>query len=144
MRPHGPRPALGSPGLSVQHPVDRRSERRQLTILFCDMVDSTGLSQRCDPEDVQEVLFEFQTLSTRCVESWGGQVINYRGDGILAQFGYPLTSEHEAENDDASREKQPLKLIGAMSTVRPASKPASFGMYCRAIGLRLEVGMSAG
>ncbi len=61
------------------------------------MVDSTGLAQRCDPEDVQDVLFEFQTLSTRCVESWGGQVINYRGDGILAQFGYPLASEHEAE-----------------------------------------------
>jgi class 3 adenylate cyclase/predicted ATPase len=72
------------------------SERRQLTVLFCDIVDSTGLSERCDPEDLSEVLQEFQTLSTHCINAAGGNVINYIGDGIRSEFGYPLASENEA------------------------------------------------
>jgi class 3 adenylate cyclase/tetratricopeptide (TPR) repeat protein len=75
-----------------------RSERRQLTVLFCDVVDSTGLSERCDPEDLREALLEFQALSTRCIDAAGGKVVNYIGDGIRAEFGYPLASEHGPEN----------------------------------------------
>lgn len=73
------------------------SERRQLTVLFCDIVDSTGLSERCDPEDLSEILLDFQAISTRCIKGAGGNVINYIGDGIRSEFGYPLTSENEAE-----------------------------------------------
>src|SRR5215470_17042265 len=76
---------------------DRASERRQLTVMFCDITDSTGLSERCDPEDLQDILLDFQALSTRLVEGYGGTVVNYIGDGIRAQFGYPITSENEAE-----------------------------------------------
>jgi len=76
----------------------RGSERRQLTVLFCDIVDSTGLSERCDPEDLREILLEFQAISTRCINDGGGNVINYIGDGIRSEFGYPLASENEAEN----------------------------------------------
>jgi predicted ATPase/class 3 adenylate cyclase len=76
----------------------RTSERRQLTVLFCDVVDSTGLSERCDPEDLSEVLLEFQAISTRCIKDAGGTVVNYIGDGIRCEFGYPLVSENEAEN----------------------------------------------
>jgi class 3 adenylate cyclase len=75
----------------------RATERRQLTVLFCDIVDSTGLSERCDPEDLSEILLEFQAISTRCVNDAGGNVVNYIGDGIRCEFGYPLSSENEAE-----------------------------------------------
>ncbi len=73
-------------------------ERRQLTVLFCDIVDSTVLSDQCDLEDLREALLEFQTLCTRSVEAWSGKVVNYIGDGIRAEFGYPLASENEAES----------------------------------------------
>src|SRR5262245_19241030 len=76
----------------------KTSERRQLTVLFCDIVDSTGLSERSDPEDLREILLEFQAISTRCIKDAGGNVINYIGDGIRSGFGYPLASENEAEN----------------------------------------------
>jgi class 3 adenylate cyclase/tetratricopeptide (TPR) repeat protein len=76
----------------------RASERRQLTVLFCDIVGSTGLSERCDPEDLSEILLEFQAISSRCITDAGGIVVNYIGDGIRAEFGYPLASENEAES----------------------------------------------
>ncbi len=76
----------------------RASERRQITVLFCDIVDSTGLSERCDAEDLREILLDFQTISTRCIKDAGGNVINYIGDGIRSEFGYPLNSENEAEH----------------------------------------------
>jgi class 3 adenylate cyclase/tetratricopeptide (TPR) repeat protein len=77
---------------------DRTTERRQVTVLFCDIVDSTGLSERCDIEDLREILLEFQVISSRCIQDAGGFVVNYIGDGIRAQFGYPLASENEAES----------------------------------------------
>ena len=77
---------------------DRATERRQVTVLFCDVVDSTGLSERCDIEDLREILLEFQAISSRCIRDAGGFVVNYIGDGIRAEFGYPLASEHEAES----------------------------------------------
>ena len=77
---------------------DRATERRQVTVLFCDVVDSTGLSERCDIEDLREILLEFQAISSRCIKNAGGFVVNYIGDGIRAEFGYPLASEHEAES----------------------------------------------
>jgi class 3 adenylate cyclase/predicted ATPase len=77
---------------------DRTTERRQVTVLFCDIVDSTGLSERCDIEDLREILLEFQAISSRCIKNAGGIVVNYIGDGIRAEFGYPLASENEAES----------------------------------------------
>ena len=67
----------------------RTSERRQLTVLFCDIVDSTGLSERCDPEDLSEILLEFQAISTRCIKDAGGNVVNYIGDGIRCRVRIP-------------------------------------------------------
>ena len=77
---------------------DRATERRQVTVLFCDVVDSTGLSERCDIEDLREILLEFQSISSRCIKDAGGIVVNYIGDGIRAEFGYPQASENEAES----------------------------------------------
>lgn len=77
---------------------DRTTERRQVTVLFCDIADLTGLSERCDIEDLREILLEFQAISSRCIKDAGGIVVNYIGDGICAEFGFPLASENEAEN----------------------------------------------
>ena len=85
--------------------LGRATERRQLTVLFCDIVGSTGLSERCDPEDLSEILLEFQAISSRCINDAGGSVINYIGDGIRAEFGYPLASENEAESAVRAKER---------------------------------------
>ena len=90
----------GAP-LSVSQPptgsATRGAERRQVTVLFCDMVDSTALSQRLDPEDLRDVVLAYQAVAAREIESRDGHVAQYLGDGILAYFGYPSTHEGEAE-----------------------------------------------
>jgi class 3 adenylate cyclase/tetratricopeptide (TPR) repeat protein len=66
--------------------------------MFCDIVDSTGLSERHDPEDLREILLDYQTICSQCIKNAGGNVVTYVGDGIRAEFGYPLASENEAES----------------------------------------------
>jgi class 3 adenylate cyclase/tetratricopeptide (TPR) repeat protein len=74
----------------------REAERRQLTVLFCDLVGSTELSGRHDPEDLRELLQRYHDTMTAVVERYGGYVANYLGDGILAYFGWPRAEEDEA------------------------------------------------
>jgi class 3 adenylate cyclase len=73
------------------------AERRQLTVLFCDMVGSTALASRLDPEDLREVLGAFHAAVAEAVRQFGGYVAKYMGDGVLAYFGYPQAHEHDAE-----------------------------------------------
>ena len=82
------------------NPTPHRSEveRRQLTVLFCDLVGSTALAVRLDPEDLSAVIRRFQVTSTGVITSYGGYVAKFMGDGLLAYFGYPVTHEDEAEN----------------------------------------------
>jgi class 3 adenylate cyclase len=72
-------------------------ERRQLTVMFCDLVDSTALSARVDPEELREITTRFLAFCTRCVNETNGFVARYAGDGILAYFGYPQIREDDAE-----------------------------------------------
>lgn len=74
-----------------------RVDRRQLTVLFCDMVGSTALSQQFDPEDLRKIIRSYQKACQPVIESHGGYISRYIGDGILAFFGYPRASEHDAE-----------------------------------------------
>jgi class 3 adenylate cyclase len=74
----------------------REAERRQLTVLFCDLVGSTELSGRHDPEDLHELLRRYHDAMTAVVERYGGYVANYLGDGVLAYFGWPRAEEDEA------------------------------------------------
>jgi predicted ATPase/class 3 adenylate cyclase len=73
------------------------AERRQLTIMFCDLVGSTALSDGMDPEDFREVVTAFQAVATRAIETHQGYVARYMGDGLLAYFGYPVAHEDDAE-----------------------------------------------
>jgi class 3 adenylate cyclase/tetratricopeptide (TPR) repeat protein len=73
------------------------AERRQLTIMFCDLVGSTTLSTRLDPEDLRSVIGAYHHCCTQLVERNGGFIAKYMGDGVVAYFGYPRAHEHDAE-----------------------------------------------
>jgi class 3 adenylate cyclase len=74
------------------------AERRQITVMFCDLVGSTELSRRLDPEDMRAIIAAHHKSSTECIGANGGFVAKYMGDGVVAYFGYPTASEHDAEN----------------------------------------------
>jgi class 3 adenylate cyclase/predicted ATPase len=73
------------------------AERRQLTVMFCDLVGSTALSARLDPEDLRAVIGAYHRCVAAVIERAGGYVAKYMGDGVLAYFGYPRADEHDAE-----------------------------------------------
>src|SRR5262249_12457542 len=97
-----PTPDLAQPAASATStPVSRltsEAERRQLTVMFCDLVGSTALSARLDPEDLREVIGAYHHCCADLVTGAGGFVAKYMGDGVLAYFGYPLAHEHDAEH----------------------------------------------
>ena len=76
---------------------DMPHERRQLTVMFCDLVGSTALAGRLDPEDLHAIFARYQRLVSDIVVDAGGVIARYQGDGILAYFGYPRAGEHDAE-----------------------------------------------
>jgi class 3 adenylate cyclase len=73
------------------------AERRQLTVMFCDLVGSTALSARLDPEDLREVIASYHRAVTDVVRTLDGFVAKYMGDGVLVYFGYPRAQEDNAE-----------------------------------------------
>lgn len=73
-------------------------QRRQLTVLFCDLVGSTALSVNVDPEDLREFLDAYRAAVAAVVQEYSGWVAQYLGDGVLAYFGYPQASEHACEH----------------------------------------------
>ena len=73
------------------------AERRQLTVMFCDLVGSTALSTRLDPEDLREVIGAYHRAVTEVVTEFDGFISRYMGDGVLVYFGYPQAHEDDAE-----------------------------------------------
>src|SRR5436190_6104814 len=73
------------------------AERRQLTVMFADLVGSTALSTRLDPEELRDIIGAYHRRCAEVITSSGGFVANYLGDGVLAYFGYPQAHEHDAE-----------------------------------------------
>ena len=73
------------------------AERRQLTVMFCDLVGSTALSARLDPEDLRAIIAAYHTCVAAVIEQFQGFVAKYMGDGVLAYFGYPQAHEDDAE-----------------------------------------------
>jgi class 3 adenylate cyclase/predicted ATPase len=90
------------------------AERRQVTVMFSDLVGSTAMSIRMDPEDLREVISAYQKCVAETVRRFGGFVAKYMGDGVLMYFGYP-----QAHEDDAERAvRAGLELIGAVNSIK--------------------------
>ncbi len=105
------RPAAVTAPPAVSPRVTSSAERRQLTVMFCDLVGSTALSTRLDPEDLREVIDAYHACVAEVVTRFSGYVAKYMGDGVLIYFGFPEASETDAEN----AVRAALALIGAVS-----------------------------
>jgi class 3 adenylate cyclase/tetratricopeptide (TPR) repeat protein len=93
---------------------DTAAERRQVTVMFSDLVGSTALSARMDPEDLREVISAYQKCAAETVSRFGGFVAKYMGDGVLVYFGYP-----HAHEDDAERAvRAGLELVAAVGALK--------------------------
>jgi class 3 adenylate cyclase/predicted ATPase len=86
-----------STGASLEVPAQAEAERRQLTVMFCDLVGSTALSARLDPEDLREIITAYHRAVAKIVVESDGFVSRYMGDGVLVYFGYPQAHENDAE-----------------------------------------------
>jgi class 3 adenylate cyclase/predicted ATPase len=112
-----PTPLSDAPPATDEAATDT-AERRQVTVMFSDLVGSTALSARMDLEDLREVISAYQTCVTETVRRFGGFVARYMGDGVLIYFGYPAAHE-----DDAERAvRAGLALIDAVAAL-PAPEP---------------------
>src|ERR1700731_1608485 len=106
--PTSPQPALTEPK------SQESAERRQVTVMFSDLVGSTALSARMDPEDLREVISAYQKCVAETVGRFGGVVAKYMGDGVLIYFGYP-----QAHEDDAERAvRAGLELVAAVGGLK--------------------------
>jgi class 3 adenylate cyclase len=106
------------------------AERRQLTVMFCDLVGSTALSARLDPEDLRAVIGAYHRRAAGVIEGAGGFVAKYMGDGVLAYFGYPRADEHDAERGVRAG----LALVEAVARLDTAA----------VTGLQVRVGIATG
>ena len=105
------------PAASPAKPHDA-AERRQLTVMFCDLLGSTRLSTRFDPEDLRDIVGAYHRCVADTVARFGGFVAKYMGDGVLVYFGYP-----EAHEDDAERAARAglavIDAVGRLATQEP-------------------------
>jgi class 3 adenylate cyclase len=105
--------AIAQPVTAELKPQDT-AERRQVTVMFSDLVGSTALSARMDPEDLREVISAYQKCVAETVQNFGGFVAKYMGDGVLIYFGYP-----QAHEDDAERAvRAGLDLVAAVGGLK--------------------------
>jgi len=99
---------------AAQRPAEDTAERRYVTVMFSDLVGSTALSARMDPEDLREIISSYQRCVTDTVRRFGGFVAKYMGDGVLIYFGYP-----QAHEDDAERAvRAALEVIAAVGALK--------------------------
>src|SRR5215472_4043810 len=123
------RPPAPQPLAQIAPVVPDAAERRQLTVMFCDLVGSTELSARLDPEDLREVIAAYHRVVTDAVNAFDGFVAKYMGDGVLVYFGYP-----RAHEDDAQRAvRAGLGVIDAVGR-----------LDIRAVKLQARIGIATG
>ncbi len=121
---------LDEVGIAPESPHWDEAERRQLTVMFADLVGSTALSTRLDPEDLRKIIGAYQRRCAEVIAKSGGFVARYLGDGILAYFGYPQAHEEDAER----AVRAGLELIEAVAKLDDGAGTA----------LRVRVGIATG
>src|SRR5205807_1370719 len=118
----------------LPEPQNPEAERRQLTVLFCDLVDSTRLASQLDPEELREVVQAYQATCAKVIARFEGHIAQYLGDGLLVYFGYPLAHE-----DDAQRAvRAGLGIIEAMGQLHTSLGPE------REVHLAVRLGIHTG
>jgi class 3 adenylate cyclase/predicted ATPase len=111
--------------VEAQPKTQDSAERRQVTVMFSDLVGSTALSARMDPEDLRELMSAYQKCAAEAVRRFGGFVARYMGDGVLVSFGYPEAHEHDAER----AVRAGLELIAAVIALKtPTSLQTRVGI----------------
>jgi class 3 adenylate cyclase/tetratricopeptide (TPR) repeat protein len=120
-----PTPVTSEPVSHLEPTSQASAERRQITVMFSDLVGSTALSARMDPEDLREVISAYQKCVAEAVRRFGGFVAKYLGDGVLVYFGYP-----EAHEDDAERAvRAGLEVIASVIALKtPVSLQTRVGI----------------
>src|SRR6516165_10071681 len=103
-----------SPAAAALVAPQETAERRQVTVMFSDLVGSTALSARMDPEDLREVISAYQKCVADAVRRFGGFVAKYMGDGVLVYFGYP----HAHEDDAGRAARAGLELVAAVGDLK--------------------------
>src|SRR5262249_48936249 len=121
----------------VSPPTTVRStdaERRQLTVMFCDLVDSTKLSSQLDPEDWRDVVRAYQRVCTEIVQHYDGHIAQLLGDGLLMYFGYP-----QAHEDDAQRAvRAGLGMLAALGDLNTGLQ------HAKGVQLAIRIGIHTG
>jgi len=101
--------------IQAEKQSEDNAERRQLTVMFCDLVGSTALSEQLDPEDLREVMLAYRDVCSKVINRFEGYIAQFLGDGLLVYFGYPLAHE-----DDANRAvRTGLGIIEAIKNLSP-------------------------
>jgi class 3 adenylate cyclase/predicted ATPase len=129
--PEAQSPRLTSPAVELPRP---EGERRQLTVLFCDLVDSTALSTQLDPEELREVVRAYQRVCAEVIQRYEGYVAQYLGDGLLVYFGYPQAYE------DASQRA----VRAALGMVEAMGQLNQHLMQDRGVRLAVRMGIHTG
>src|SRR5713101_2232992 len=115
-------------------PPSPDAERRQLTVMFCDLVDSTRLSSQLDPEDYRDVVRAYQRVCSEIIQRFDGHIAQLLGDGLLVYFGYP-----HAHEDDAQRAvRAGLGMLAAMGDLNQGLQQA------KGIQLAIRIGIHTG
>src|SRR5262249_6841947 len=131
------RPAA-SPTAARSHPAAPEAERRQLTVMFCDLVGSTPLSQQLDPEELRTVILAYQETCAQAIRRFEGHLARYIGDGLLVYFSYP-----HAHEDDAQRAvRAGLEIVAALSQLN-AQLQQTLGVI-RELPLQVRIGIHTG
>jgi len=128
-------PSEGAPPTPSVLPSEAASsegERRQLTVMFCDLVESTELSTRLDPEDLGVIIRDYQEACAKVIAQFDGYIAKYMGDGVLVYFGYPKAHENEAERAVMSG----LGIIEALAEFEPK--------HARDVKLAVRIGIATG
>jgi class 3 adenylate cyclase len=123
-------PVIAEATVSRETPTPADAERRQLTVMFCDLVGSTALASRLDPEDLREVIGAYHRCVAAVVARFDGFVAKFMGDGVLAYFGYPRAHEDAAER----AVRAGLTLVEAVPKLEPAAES----------GLQVRIGIGTG
>jgi class 3 adenylate cyclase/predicted ATPase/ABC-type transport system involved in cytochrome c biogenesis ATPase subunit len=116
-------------------PERDQAERRQLTVMFCDLVDSTALSRRVDPEDLQDIIRRFLDTCTQAIGRFNGYIAKYMGDGMLVYFGYP----HAYENDAERAVYAGLAILDTVKGLTQENPHPEFGF-----GIAARIGIATG